>query len=179
MRRQIIVFIFICFLLSGCSATEIDTSPRNIDPTIDICPICHMSIIDEHYAAQVIDDQGQVQSFDDIGCLSIYMRRLEAEGLEETVLAAYVKDFESVEWITAEEANFVQGEISTPMSFGIVAFTTEEKAQKFNEHIQGRLLNWEQVLKEKLTIGLDVEFKYEEFDIKELTQEEVLKEEEK
>lgn len=173
MQGKIAFLLFICLLTLGCSA-EIDTSPRSIDPTIDICPVCPMSIIDEHFAAQVIDDQGQVHSFDDIGCLSIYMRRLLETGGESSVLAHYVKDFATLEWVKAEEASFVQGQIDTPMSFGIVAFASEAEAQEFVKEVEGKPISWEQVLKEKLTIGLDIEFDYEEFDMENLSQGEVV-----
>ncbi|CDX00249.1 NosL [Desulfitobacterium hafniense] len=163
MRRMIMVLLTLLGLsLIGCGAEEVDITPREIDPTIDICPVCRMSVIDERFAAQSIDSQGQVEIFDDIGCLSIFMRRL-GPGEEESILASYVKDFESREWLKAPEAFYVQGRIDTPMSFGIVAFATEEAAQKFAQELEGKRLTWEQVLTEPLTIGLDVDFNLEEF----------------
>ncbi|EHQ91321.1 nitrous oxide reductase accessory protein NosL [Desulfosporosinus youngiae] len=163
-RRMMALVIGLCFSLLGCSAGETDRTPREIDPTIDVCPVCRMTVIDERFAAQTIDSQGQVEIFDDIGCLSIFMRRLEA-GKKNGIAAAYVKDFESVEWLSAQEAFYVQGRIDTPMSFGIVAFADEETARKFAEEAGGRQMTWEQVLTEQLTIGLDIEFNQEEFNV--------------
>lgn len=176
MLRKIMFLLIVIIVITGCSA-EIDLTPRTIDPTIDICPVCRMSIIDEHFAAQVIDNQGYVESFDDIGCLSIFMRRLLETGAQEKILALYVKDFETMEWISAQDAYYVQGQIDTPMSFGIVAFSEENTAGQFSKDVEGKLINWEQVLKEKLTIGLDILFEYEEFDVDSLSQGEIVEEE--
>lgn len=178
MNKKIIAFILVCLFFTGCKAAEVDTNPRIIDPTIDICPVCRMSVIDEHFAAQAIDNMGNAENFDDIGCLSIFMRRL-GDSANENILATYVKDFKTMEWINAQDAYYVQGRIDTPMSFGIVAFKTESSAQEFAQKIEGKQITWEQVLKEKLTIGLDVEFEYEDFDVESLSQGEVVDKEEK
>ncbi|MEM5817315.1 MAG: nitrous oxide reductase accessory protein NosL [Desulfitobacterium hafniense] len=165
MKRKIMAQLtLLCLVLSliGCSAAEAVGTPREIDPTIDICPVCRMSVIDEHFAAQIIDSQGRVEIFDDIGCLSIHIRKMETTE-KDSILASYVKDFESLEWISAQGAFYVQGQIDTPMSFGIVAFTREESARKFAEEVGGKQLTWEQLLSEPLTIGLDIEFNQEEF----------------
>ncbi|AGA67730.1 putative lipoprotein involved in nitrous oxide reduction [Desulfitobacterium dichloroeliminans LMG P-21439] len=163
MKRKIMVLLTLwCLALTGCLSAEALGTPQEIDPTIDICPVCRMSVIDEHFAAQIIDTQGQVEICDDIGCLSILMRKMETAA-KDSILASYVKDFESLEWIGAQEAFYVQGQIDTPMSFGIVAFATEESARKFTEEVGGKQLTWEQLLSEPLTIGLDIEFNQEEF----------------
>ncbi|HHY28115.1 MAG TPA: nitrous oxide reductase [Desulfitobacterium dehalogenans] len=160
--RIMVLIILLCLSLIGCSAGKVAGTPREIDPTIDICPVCRMSVIDEHFAAQIIDSQGRVEIFDDIGCMSIFMRRLET-GEKDSIIASYVKDFESMEWLSAQEAFYVQGRIDTPMSFGIVAFAVEGAAQKFAEEVGGKQMTWEQVQTEPLTIGLDIEFNREEW----------------
>lgn len=168
MSRKIMVLLTLwCLAFIGCSSGDAAGTPREIDPTIDICPVCRMSVIDEHFAAQIIDSRGQAEIFDDIGCMSIFMRRLEA-GAKDSILATYVKDFESKEWLKAREAFYVQGRIDTPMSFGIVAFAAEEAARKFAEEVGGKQLTWEQVLTEPLTIGLDIEFNQEDFNVQNL-----------
>lgn len=157
MSRQVLLLVasmlVVVMAATGCGKS-ITTEPRDIDPTLDACPICRMSIIDQRFAGQVIDSLGYVESFDDIGCLVLHLKRLGAEG-EQGLLAIYVKDFGTTEWISAEDAIYVQGRIDTPMSFGIVAFASEDTAGNLAEKINGQLLMWEEVLQVKFDIGFE------------------------
>jgi len=130
--------------------------PRVIDPTLDDCPVCRMSIIDLRFAGQVINNLGQHENFDDIGCLILYLKRL---GLEEerSLGAIYVKDFATTEWAPAKEAFYVQGRIDTPMSFGIVAFKSQEQAEEMAQKIEGKIISWEEVKLVKFDIGFGTE----------------------
>lgn len=157
MPRQVLllvaVILVVVMVASGCG-NSITAEPRAIDPTLDACPICRMSIIDQRFAGQVIDHLGYAESFDDIGCLVLHLKRLGAGG-EQGLLATYVKDFGTTEWISAEDAIYVQGRIDTPMSFGIVAFASAEAAGDLAKKIDGRLLTWEEVLQVKFDIGFE------------------------
>lgn len=147
------MMLVVVLAVAGCG-NSISVEPRAIDPTLDACPICRMSIIDQRFAGQVIDSLGYVESFDDIGCLVLHLKRLGAEG-KQGILATYVKDFGTAEWISAEDAVYVQGRIDTPMSFGIVAFASAEAAGDLAGKIDGQLLLWEEVLQVKFDIGFE------------------------
>lgn len=156
-KRILIILCMIgfAFLAIGCDGS-VSIEPKVIDPSLDDCPICRMSIIDLRFAGQVINNMGQHESFDDIGCLILYLKRLGSDG-QQSLKAVYVKDFASTQWIPAKDAVYVQGRIDTPMSFGIVAFTTEEKAEEMAEKIDGQIISWEEVKEVKFDIGFDSE----------------------
>ncbi|MEW6622174.1 MAG: nitrous oxide reductase accessory protein NosL [Bacillota bacterium] len=152
--QKMAVLILICFFMLGCSSGAGDTSPRSIDPTLDICPVCRMSIVDMHFAAQVINSKKQVESFDDIGCLALYLKRMEPDWKTQG-LTIYVKDFNTMEWVLAEEATYTHGRIDTPMSFGIVAFSTSEAAGEFAARTESRMLAWPEIFEVKQTVGFE------------------------
>lgn len=148
------ILVMAVMVAAGGCGNGIDTEPRDIDPTLDACPICRMSIIDQRFAGQAIDSLGYAESFDDIGCLVLHLKRLGAQG-QQDILAIYVKDFATTRWIPAEEAIYVEGRIDTPMSFGIVAFGSEEEAAELAGQIDGRLLEWKDVLEVQFDIGFE------------------------
>ena len=47
--------------------------PTPLDPAIDACAQCKMSVKDSGYAAEVIVADGRIYKFDDIGCLLNYL----------------------------------------------------------------------------------------------------------
>ncbi|GFN22831.1 nitrous oxide reductase accessory protein NosL [Thermanaeromonas sp. C210] len=153
-RCRLFLLLLVGLALAGCGGGPEDVEPQAIDPTLDICPVCKMSIVDMHFAAQLIDSMGNPISFDDIGCMVLYLKRLGPEG-SQGVKALYVTDFNMLEWLPAREAYYVQGRINTPMGFGIVACSQEEEAQRLAERTEGKVLTWEEVLEAKLTVGFD------------------------
>lgn len=152
LRRLLFMLVLGCLAWAGCSGKQGEVGPRPIDPAVDICPSCKMSIVDMHYAAQLIDGRGQTVSFDDVGCMALYVKKLGSGG-EQGLKALYVKDFNTLEWVPAGEASYVQGRVDTPMSSGIVAFAGKEEAQELAGRIAGKLLIWEEVLAAKRTVG--------------------------
>ena len=86
----------------------------------DVCAMCKMAISEKRFAAEFIDRDGQALKFDDIGCMIHYIKEKQ---VREQVAAIYLTDFETRQWVRAEEAHCVQSEqIKSPMSGGIIAF---------------------------------------------------------
>ena len=155
MSKKIAAIIFVLALslwMVGCSK-QADTSPHPIDSSIDICPTCNMSIIDLHYAGEIVTQEGQAEKFDDIGCMALYLKKHSHEpAFNESV--AYVKDYNTMDWIIASEATFIKAHINTPMNFGIAGFGSPEAAQSFGKELEeARLMNWQEVLTTKQTVS--------------------------
>src|SRR5690242_7074487 len=95
------------------------TEPVAIHPN-DMCTFCRMSISEKRYAAELIDEDGEVFKFDDIGCMANFIKQKRNKA---TVHACFVMDFDRREWLKAENAFYVRSsELRTPMNGGIVAF---------------------------------------------------------
>lgn len=139
-------------LWTGCSR-QADTSPQPIDASLDICATCSMSIIDRHFACEIVSREGRAEKFDDIGCLVLYLKKHSQEpGVNESLI--YVKDYNTMDWLIASQAAYVKGAINTPMNYGIAGFGSPEAAQLFGKELEGaELMNWQEVLTAKQTVS--------------------------
>ncbi len=103
-------------LLIGCAKVDMDAPPEIVYGR-DICTRCGMIIEDTHFAASYMTTSGEPRIFDDIGDMLVH----QAETGEE-VHVYWVRDYETGEWLRAEESFFVQtSEIHTPMGYGLLA----------------------------------------------------------
>ncbi len=116
--------IFFTLLTFGCQSAD---SPAPINKTVDMCEYCRMTIVDLHYAAEIVE-KGKAHKFDDIGCMLAYAH---AKNLSPENSRIWVMDFDNSTWTKGEKAYFViSPEIHTPMGYGIVAFKDPNKAKE-------------------------------------------------
>src|SRR5262245_33403006 len=97
---------------------------RGVEPVAlapeDMCAHCRMAISEKQYAAELIDSDGAALKFDDIGCMTNFLKSAKNK---TTIAATFVMDFNERQWIKADEAYYVRSaEFTTPMNGGIVAF---------------------------------------------------------
>ncbi|MHA6251771.1 nitrous oxide reductase accessory protein NosL [Oceanobacillus sp. CAU 1775] len=117
-----ILLIGLIGILAACGGTSHE--PVDISIDTDQCYTCHMGIEDLDSATQVILEDGTPRVFDDIGCMLVYFQETDDE-----IAVSYVVDRGSGEWIDMADAYFVHDEtIQTPMSYGFIAFDSEEAA---------------------------------------------------
>lgn len=134
--------LILLVLLASCQTKTLE--PVAIEAN-DMCSFCRMSISEKRYAAELIDNEGQVFKFDDIGCMGNFIRQKRNNG---SISAAFVMDFERREWLEAEKAAYVRSsEFKTPMNGGIVAFKDQASAQAAVARYHGALLAFAEVTK--------------------------------
>jgi copper chaperone NosL len=140
MRRSNKGGLLLCvLLLAACGGVSLE--PVALSPE-DMCAHCKMAIAEKQYAAEFITKDGDVLKFDDLSCLASYVA---ARKNREQIAVVYVMDFETKQWLKAEEAVFAQAaNFRTPMSGGIAAFKDKVRAEAVAQ--QGRLLSFEEVL---------------------------------
>jgi copper chaperone NosL len=130
-RSTLTTLFVIASLIAGCNRREQAIGPPQVRYGETDCAQCGMSVADERYAAALIirtaDGEQRAEVFDDIGCMIGY----EREHPESTVLARYVKDFQSHTWLPAEHAAYAHDEaIHSPMGFGLLAAESNDQAAK-------------------------------------------------
>ena len=112
------------FLVGGCRPGKIE--PVDIFPE-DICGNCRMAISDKAFASEIITEQGEVQKFDDIGCMESY--RIKNPGI--SVAANFVSDYETKAWLRLENSIIMKTGIETPMGSGKIALSDSAKAKSY------------------------------------------------
>lgn len=114
--------------ISGCSSRTPLTPPK-IHYGQDVCAKCKMIISEPAWAAAAIvedaDGMPNVHLYDDIGC----MLADPAVGPHAKVLARYVHDRKTQQWIPADAAIYVGSEkIQTPMAGHVAAYASRPDA---------------------------------------------------
>ncbi|MEZ4710429.1 MAG: nitrous oxide reductase accessory protein NosL [Caldilineaceae bacterium] len=135
-------------MLAGCGGPAVtpDTPPEILYGE-DVCAQCGMIISDERFAAGLVvelaPDVYEHRIFDDIGGMLTYVQE-HAQAI--TIVAYFVHDYNSKEWINAESAYFVRSNaLHTPMGYGLAACAQELEAQALAEEWQGELLTFAQL----------------------------------
>lgn len=132
MKRTL--FWLLLLLLAGslgvaaCSQQSGEPQPPEIVYGQDVCDRCGMLIGEPRFASATLLKNGEYLKFDDTG----EMIRYHLETGDDQVRAWFVHDYGTSEWLRGEQAFFVlSSDLLTPMGTGIVAFTSQESAEKF------------------------------------------------
>lgn len=124
MRSDLIILIVGALAIAGCGPGE--ARPVEIYGE-DMCSACRMAISDERFASEIIEADGTVHKFDDLGCFFEFREKQK----EMKVAASFLKDYETARWIPYEKSSIVQTGIWTPMASGKVAFASAERSAAF------------------------------------------------
>lgn len=140
------VLLLAVLLLAACAQGSAEIAPPEIRYGEDLCAHCNMIISEPRFAAgyarELAPGRYESLTFDDIGDM------LEAAKAhtDHTVVAWYVHDYTSEEWIDATTAHYVVSKtIITPMGFGIAAHSSQEAAAAQAAEVQGEVLTWEEL----------------------------------
>lgn len=134
------VWLLAVAMLGGCAKVDMDAPPEIVYGR-DICTRCGMIIEDTPFAASYMTRSGEPRIFDDIGDMMVH----QAETREE-VHAYWVRDYETGEWLRAEEAFFVQtSEIHTPMGYGLLALKEKGSATAVSLRTQGTVMSFSEL----------------------------------
>ncbi|MGM9929502.1 MAG: nitrous oxide reductase accessory protein NosL [Bacillus sp. (in: firmicutes)] len=144
---SLLVIIWMVGILAACGEEQ-SYEPEEINPDVDVCEICNMSLSDNTFATQIISKEGVSYKFDDIGCMMEYIQK-DQRIAEEDIAKQYVRDTYSSNWIEIENAYFVYDEdVWTPMSYGVISFESKEEADKYvKEEGGGEVYDYTQLLK--------------------------------
>lgn len=124
----VVVISVLMLMVAACGQEEYE--PEAINEETDTCVVCNMAIEDGPFATQIITKDGQSLKFDDIGC----MNEWKVENGTDTIGAAFVRDYHTLQWLPEEKAYYVyDASFRTPMAYGIVSFENEEDAKAYIE----------------------------------------------
>lgn len=109
------------------------------------CAHCHMTIVEQRFAAELVTRTGKVFAFDDPGCLAAFTVGGSVEPAQ--VHSAWVTDFRQPGTLMpAADAIFLRTDsIRTPMSSNLIA-VPRAAGDSLQAALGGTLLDWAQVL---------------------------------
>lgn len=138
----LLVSPLILTLLAACQTAAAVGEPPEIRFGEDICDHCFMIINEPRFAASYVTEMGETRRFDDIGNMMFY--HIEHD---EDVAAFWVHDYDTEEWLRAENAHYVVSpDIYTPMASGIVAFQDAGSAERLAAEHSGQLFDFTELI---------------------------------
>jgi copper chaperone NosL len=140
----VVVGLSVAALLPAACGGGGAIEPPQIRYGEDVCVECMMIISDERSASAYLhrDDRGRIATklFDDIGDMLIHA----ATHTEDDVVAWYVHDYQSREWLDATTAVYVHSDaIHTPMAMGLAAVADGAAAEALAASTEGEVLTWQ------------------------------------
>lgn len=142
LTRQITLLLLL-MLLVACGKGQAEIRPPEIRYGETECVECRMIINDPRFAAAFTyqASKGRYESlpFDDIGDMLIYADKHP----EHEIVAYWVHDYYTEEWIDARKAHFVFSQhLQTPMAQGTAAVESREKTEQLTAEYPGQALDW-------------------------------------
>lgn len=134
------IIILLLPVMVSCSK-----GPKPINYGSEECVFCKMTILDRHFACQLVNTKTKAYNFDDITCLLGF---LQAGSLAEKDIAGlYVADYTGKnDLMPAEKMFYVESEaFHSPMSGNTAAFTHQDSALAYVEKLKGRAVQWKQL----------------------------------
>ncbi len=142
MSRLIFLAVLVLLLLGACQSQVDLSQPPEIRYGEDVCTKCGMIISEARFAAAYYTEQGDARRFDDIGGLFIYNTENQ-----EDVVQFWVHDFDTEEWVEADQAFYViSDQLHTPMGFGVVAFSEQDRAQRLASKSNTMVMSFDDAL---------------------------------
>ena len=130
------ILVVLMTIVSCSSGPDFD-EPPDIRYGEDSCERCLMIINEARFAAAYLTDAGETRLFDDIGGMVAYN-----DEISEDVAVFWVHDFDTEEWLKAEEAFYVESQQQTPMGFGVIAFAEQQRADQWATENDGLMLSF-------------------------------------
>ena len=142
-RIYLTFLILLAITLTAACQAQVDLSqPPVIHYGEDLCEECGMIISEPRFAAAYYTTDGEARGFDDIGGMAVH----HAEH-QEDVAQFWVHNYDTEDWIKAELAYFVMSDqLHTPMDYGIVAFSDQDRAQKMASDNNAMVMSFEAVM---------------------------------
>ena len=125
------------------------TGPEPIDYGRDSCAGCRMPIGQPGFGGEMRDHTGTLTKYDDVGCLLRAVMTAHRE-----VPEAWVEDHAGNSIVSLLAAHLVYAkDTSTPMGYGLVAFTDESAAHDYAAAHAGRVLTFDDVLRDPAMVA--------------------------
>lgn len=144
------LLLLLLALVACGAAADAGPQPPDIAYGQDVCDACGMVIDQPKFAAATVLTNTESHKFGDIGDMLVY----HMDHPDQTVVAWFVHDYHSEEWIDAQTAFYVMSpQLITPMGFGVAAFADQAQAAQLAQELGANVMTFDEV---ELAIHLKV-----------------------
>jgi copper chaperone NosL len=116
---------------------------RNFEPFEygkEACSYCKMTIVDQRYASEMIDQKGKIFKFDDIACLKHY---IDGSNIQEQGLKVFVSGYIDHKVLDAEKAIYLKDDyFKSPMKGNAAAFSNAAQGAALKDSLNTAILSW-------------------------------------
>jgi copper chaperone NosL len=140
MNRKLIV-ILLCTLFTMACKREF----AEIQYGKEACDFCKMTIMDNRYAAEMVDEKGKVFKFDDVACMKHYITENK---LSDAKAMLFVADFKKDKgaFLDARNAVYLHHEhFKSPMNGNYGAFASADDAKGMKDSLGAEQVTWEKL----------------------------------
>lgn len=124
--------------MSGCKVT-----PAPIEPQVDHCETCKMTISDVRYSGEVMTLKGRKYKFDSLSCLLSFVK-MQKEGTKAIWVSDYLNPSHLID---VKEARFLKSNsIKSPMGDHFIASLNENGLRDLQKDWPGDLMEWNTIL---------------------------------
>ena len=133
------VMIMIC-------CTSCSTGPQPIQLGKDACDFCKMTILDQRFGGEVITKKGKVYKFDDVHCLSSFLKSTPSEKTDPAGI--YLLEYGTQQkFVLASKSFLLQSSgLHSPMGSNTAAFTTNENREQAKQQVNGTNVQWHDII---------------------------------
>ena len=138
--------IYIQFFLLLVVFFSCEVKPEPIRFGKDACHHCKMTLMDPKFGAELVTKKGRIFIFDDVNCLSDYLKESTLEDVQ--IAHLLIIDFDQPETlIEAKSAFYIQAEeIKSPMASRIAAFSSDKSRNNYLQEWEGSVaMNWDEM----------------------------------
>lgn len=114
-----------------------------IDYGHDACAHCRMTIVDDRFATEMVDEKGKVFKFDDIQCMKQFISSNKKKGDNLFFVMDYMKKLNQP--LDATKAVYLKHPyFASPMNGNYAAFENEQEAKRLSDSllIDTNILEW-------------------------------------
>ena len=142
--KPVVTIVGLLFILCFAVGCKPEQKPRPYGAAN--CAHCNMTVADNRYGAELVNDKGKAFFFDSAECLLAYIN--EQPELGEKAAFVLVSDFTNPGKLTdARNAQFLQSkELPSPMGMYLTAVADKGAAVKMKQEYGGRLLTWNEAV---------------------------------
>lgn len=143
LHKTTLYTLSLLLLLIGAAGCSVE--PKPVPYGEANCTHCQMTVSDNRYGAELVNDKGKAFYFDAAECLAAYV--IEQPEIGDKAAYLLVTDFTNPNTlIEVEKAHFLQTtELPSPMGMFLSAVADDVAATKLQEEYGGRILKWDGV----------------------------------